>query len=72
MIKQNHVVTSNYEDKITELLDHSFEKAEKYLKLKIGLESKLNLLKEYIESFDLNLTLNEELNFNSIIQENYE
>lgn len=62
----------SYEDKITELLDHSFEKAEKYLKLKIGIENKLNSLKEYIQSFDLDLTLNKELDFNSIIQENYE
>jgi hypothetical protein len=61
-----------YEDKITELLDHSFEKSEKYFKLKIGIENKLNSLKEYIESFDLNLTLNKELSFNSIIQEDYE
>lgn len=62
----------SYEDKITELLDHSFEKAEKYLKLKIGIENKLNSLKEYIQSFDLDLTLNRELDFNSIIQGNYE
>ena len=60
-----------YEDKITELLNHSFEKAEEYLKLKIGVESKLNSLREYIESFELDLTLNEDLSFNSIVRENY-
>ena len=78
--EDNHIELSNfdyygdlpYKDKITELLDHSFEKAEKYLKLKIGIDSRLNSLKEYIKSFDLNLTLNEELSFNSIIQEDYE
>ena len=68
----NYYGDLSYEDKISELLDHSFEKAEKYLKLKIGIDSKLQILKNYIESFDLNLTLNEELTFNSIIQEDYE
>lgn len=68
----NYYGDLSFEDKITELLDHSFEKAEKYLKLKIGIDSKLQILKNYIESFDLNLTLNEELTFNSIIQEDYE
>ena len=68
----NYYSDLSFEDKITELLDHSFEKAEKYLKLKIGIDSKLQILKNYIESFDLNLTLNEELTFNSIIQEDYE
>ena len=68
----NYYGDLSFEDKITELLDHSFEKAEKYLKLKIGIDSKLQILKNYIESFDLNLTLNEELTFNSIIQQDYE